>query len=162
MDSEHAFTFITILCKQCYMQPRVVEKVMRKYLINTNKYQNKLWSKIVLDRLKRDCTGTNDVQQFSFSQLKRTQSIDEFNEYVHSNLNIKRRHAIKMEAKAKQDMILAKIELKKLINLNTLAGIEFTKFIDNQWNIGWKQHEKCCKEKIAGLKSKQVKILKNM
>ena len=43
--------------------------------------------------------------------------------------------------------------------METIAGIEFTKFIDVQWNREWKQHEISCQEKISRLKEKQVKKL---
>ena len=84
-----------MLAYECYMQPRVVEKLMRSCLISTNKYQNKLWSKITLDRLKKHGVGTNDVQSFAFSQLKINKSKKYFSEYGHCNLVIKYQHALK-------------------------------------------------------------------
>ena len=71
---------------------------MRNCLISTNKYQNKLRSTITLDRLRKSCTGTKDVQKFAFSQMKRSNNVENFKDNVNSNLEIKQRKASKEEA----------------------------------------------------------------
>ena len=74
-ESLHAYRFIATLCNECYIQPKVVEGLMRTVYEETFKYQNKLWSKITLDRLKKNNIGTNDLQKFAFSQMKRVWKI---------------------------------------------------------------------------------------
>ena len=51
MVIKHAYNFISTLCKECYIQPMVVEKYLRKVYESTFKYQTKLWSRISIDKL---------------------------------------------------------------------------------------------------------------
>ena len=54
-------------------------------------------------------------------------------------------------------MIKAKIDMKKLVNMNTVAVYEYNNFIDRQWNHNWKHHKEKTNNKIKNLKIKQVK-----
>ena len=64
-----------------------------------------------------------------------------------------------MEKSTKRDMILSKIGLKNIVNMNNLAGVEFNSIIDNDWKLQWKANEDNCVNKVEWLKIKQVKKL---
>ena len=121
MTLDHAFRLVTSICNECYIQPKVVAKLMRNNLSNTMKYQNKLWSKTFLERLAKSCIGTNEIQNLAFSEFKRTNNLQSFKECIYENMNRKKKSAIKDENSAKMDMIKSKIELKRNVNMNTVA-----------------------------------------
>ena len=91
----HAYHFIATLCKECYIQPKAVENCMRKVYEDTLKYQTKLWSRIMIDKLLECHVGTNHVQSFAMSHLMRTKSKKVFIECVDDNLKIIRKCASK-------------------------------------------------------------------
>ena len=161
-NNTHAFRLISSLCKQCYMQPKVVEQLMRKSLIATLQYQSKLWSRILIERLLKKHIGLPDVQSVALKQLRRNKNKDLYYKCINSIMNINKESALREENRAKSDMTLAKIELKKEIKLHTIAGNEFTSIVDYQWNVNWIENEKHCVNKISWLKAKQVKKLEEI
>ena len=88
MEYSHAYNFITRLCNECYIQPKVVGELMRKSYDTTFKYQTKLWLRITVERLLKKHIGTNYVQNIGLNQLKRTKDIKVFQECIESNMNI--------------------------------------------------------------------------
>ena len=162
MNFTHAFKFISTLTKECYIHPKNVEKQMRNCVIQTFQYQNKLWSQIVLDRLLHKNTGTNEIQKLAISQLKRTKDLSLFKNVICENLNLLRNSAAKEEKAAKSSMIKSKIELKKLISIDTLAGNIFTNYVDQEWNKQWKYNENSCQNKVKWLVEKQENKIKTI
>merc|ERR1711954_73044 len=94
-ESLHAYKFIATLCHECYIQPKVVERLMRKVFEDTLKYQNKLWSRICIDKLIKCRVGTNHIQNFAFNQLRRARNKNIFMSCINYNLKIINKIAIK-------------------------------------------------------------------
>ena len=165
MNINNAFKFITSLCRQSYMQPDVVELNMRKHIELTDKYHNRLWTKIVLERLMSINVGTNDVQYHAFKQLRnmnvKNVSI-KFRGLIHDSMKYKLGDAIENEYEFKELMIKANIDLKKAVNMNTLSGNEYADFLDKLWNKNWKDHKEKCEEKVKWLANKQTETYKNL
>ena len=113
MEFKHAYNFIASLCRECYIQPMVVENIMRKVYEATIKYQTKLWSRITVDKLLKCHVGTNHVQSFAYNQVRRTKDKKVYFECVIENLKILRKSTVFEENEAKTNMIKAKIEMKK-------------------------------------------------
>ena len=72
-------------------------------------------------------------------------------------MNRKKKSAIKDENSAKKDMIKSKIELKRNVNMNTVAINAFNTLVDNEWKLQWKAKERECIKGVEWLKEKQVK-----
>ena len=161
MEHIHAYRFITRLCKECYMQPKVVSDLMRISFEDTLKYQTKLWSRITIERLLKKHIGTNYVQSIGYNQLKRTNDIHVFEECIEVNMNIVKKSSVREEKMARNNMIQSKIRLKKVVNMNTLAGEEFLNLVDKQWKYHWIKHKEKSYNKIKTLEEKQVKRLEN-
>ena len=158
MNSYNAFQFFNFLCKQSYMQPRVVEFKMRKHFESTRKYQNKLWTRNLLERLTQLCVGTNEIQIHASKQVKNMNNINIVSKYkgiIHQNMVIKLDDAIQNEEQAKTDMVQSCIELKREVNLNTITGYEYTSFMDKIWKKDWNIHKNKCNEKTIWLSNQQ-------
>ena len=67
----------------------------------------------------------------------------------------KLKDAIENENSTKKDMVQSSIELKKVVNLNTISGYEYKCYIDNMWNMAWNYHKEKCHGKINWLVWKQ-------
>ena len=132
---------------------------MRKVYEATIKYQTKLWSRITVDKLLKCHVGTNHVQSFAYNQVRRTKDKKVYFECVIENLKILRKSTVFEENEAKTNMIKAKIEMKKTVNMNTIAVNEYNNFIDRQWNQKWIFHKEKTIDKIRSLKEKQAKKL---
>ena len=61
---------------------------------------------------------------------------------VYDNMLYKFTDALENEEKAKYDMIQSSIELKKVINLDTISGYEYKQFVDSMWNMNWNKEKK--------------------
>ena len=59
-------------------------------------YQNKLWSKTLIERLCKKGIGTNE-QNHAFNKLKRNNDIKSFKYCINTNMNIAKNEAIKEE-----------------------------------------------------------------
>ena len=114
MTNLHAFKYIDMISHQCYIQPRAVAQLMRRCFLATIKYNNKLWTKTLLERLLSRCIGTNDVVKFAFSQVQMSKKIYDFYDVIKQNMERKLFHAAQNEKASKFDMIQCKIELKIL------------------------------------------------
>ena len=80
MTFSNAFTLIKQIAQECFMQPKAAEKLMRKIFNLSMKYQNKLWTKVTLERLVNNNVGTNEVVKFAQNQAnKSTKLISTFN-----------------------------------------------------------------------------------
>ena len=134
---------------ECYIQPRAVETIMRNSFNTTMKYQNKLWTRILLERLVMNNIGTKDVVQFADSQAKNSKGniLKIFNSVVIKNMSIKVDDAKEAEKVAKYDMVQRKIELKKVVKENTVAGQEFQQIVNYEWNKHWNIKSSQCTEK---------------
>ena len=140
------------------MQPRVVEFKMRKHFESTRKYQNKLWTRNLLERLTQLCVGTNEIQIHASKQVKNMNNINIVSKYkgiIHQNMVIKLDDAIQNEEQAKTDMVQSCIELKREVNLNTITGYEYTSFMDKIWKKNWNIHKNKCNEKTIWLSNQQ-------
>ena len=116
MNTNNAFKFIASLCQQSYIQPKVVEKKMRKHFELTNKYQRKLWTRTLLERLTNLGIGTKEVQSHASRQVQHMNDkkiSSKFNNIVYDNMLYKLTDAYENEDEAKTDMIQSSIELKK-------------------------------------------------
>ena len=102
MKMNKAITFITSLCKQSYIQPRVVEKKMRKNYELTFKYQRKLWTRTLLERLTNCSIGTNDIQNHASKQVQHMNEnkiTSKFLNIVYDNMLYKFTDALENEEK---------------------------------------------------------------
>ena len=113
MNVNNVFKSIRTLCSECYMQPRVVEEQMRKCYTETIQYQNKLWTRQTLERLKLKNIGTPDIQSIAAISSKHSFSKSMFSNVIHENMKLKLKDAICNEKIAKYDMIKSKIQLRK-------------------------------------------------
>ena len=77
------------------------------------------------------------VQSFAYNQVRRTKDKKVYFECVIENMKILRKSTVFEENEAKTNMIKAKIEMKKTVNMNTIAVNEYSNFIDRQWNQKW-------------------------
>ena len=66
----NAFRFVSTICRESFIQPGVVSKRMRKNVNLTLIYQDKIWTRILLERLADIGVGTNDAQNHAFKQVK--------------------------------------------------------------------------------------------
>ena len=116
------------------MPPWVVEKKMRKDLEATLKYLRRLWTRITLERLTNNTIGTNSVRRFAIQEGNYNKTKNEYLKFIKSNMTIKLEDAISKEKEAKKDMIQERIELKKFVNMNSIAGEEYQTYVDAEWN----------------------------
>ena len=72
------------------MQPRQAETMMRNSFNTTMKYQNKLWTKILLERMVMKNIGTNEVVLFAKNQAKnsKVRKMQVFKETVTENMKM--------------------------------------------------------------------------
>ena len=162
MNTHNAFKFISSLCKQTYIQPRVVESKMREHFESTAKYQNKLWTRNILERLTNLNVGTNEVQFYASKQVKQMNGNNvenKFKQIVYDNMKHKLNDALENEESSRKFMFQSSIELKKIVNLNTISGYEYKCYVDNMWNISWKFHKEKCHEKFEWLTKRQKREL---
>ena len=117
MNYSDAFTRMRLISNECYIHPRGAETKMRNCFNATIKYQNKLWTKIVLERLVNKNVGTNEVVQFAKNQAKNSvlKKMHVFESVIKQNMNIKLTDAKESEIKARNEMVKRKIELKQLL-----------------------------------------------
>ena len=162
MNINNVFTFISSLCKQSYMQPKVVEKRMRKHYELTCKYQTKLWTRTILERLTNLNVGTDDIKSHASKLVQKMNEKKMYSKYqniVHDNMLYKLTDALENEEKARLDMIPSNIELKKVVNLHTISGNEYKQFVDRSWNRNWNKSKRECQKKVDWLENKQKKEL---
>jgi len=128
MNSNNTFKFISSLCKQSYMQPKVVEEKMRKHFESISKYQNKLWTRNTLQILIDINVGTNEIQIHAIKQVKHMNSknvVNKFYRIIYDNMLTKVEDALENEETAKNDMIQSCIELKQVVKMSTITGYEY-------------------------------------
>ena len=128
-------------------------------------YQDKIWTRILLERLAEDSIGTYDAQHFAFKQIRLMNChgvASKFKKLVDANMKQKLIDAKENENDAKHDMVQSSIELKKLVNINTVAGMEFKQFVDYSWNKCWNTHKEKVKNKVERLKNKQKEKLEEI
>ena len=89
MNDLHAFDVIKNIAYECYMQPKVAESKMRNSLNLTLKYQNKLWTRILLERLVMKNIGTNEVVKFAKNQAMKSENKFQFQPVIRNNINLK-------------------------------------------------------------------------
>ena len=153
------FQLIRALCSECYIQLKVVEERMRKCYTETIQYQNKLWTRQTLERLKLKNVGTLEIQRIAAISSKHSLSKSIFSEIVSENMKLKLKDAIFNEKIAKSNMIHSKIELKNYVKPNSIAGVEFNRLIDLTWNTKWKTNSLECFKKVEGLELKQESLM---
>ena len=102
------------ISRQCYMQPRPVETKMRNSFNATMKYQKKLWTRTLLERLINNNVGTNEVVNFALNLVNNSKSKNPsmFEKTVIENMKIKLDDATKAEKEAKYIMIEGHCERK--------------------------------------------------
>ena len=85
----NAFLCMREISRQCYMQPKAAETKMRKSFNATMKYQNKLWTKTLLERLLDKNIGTNEVVNFALNLFKnsRSKKVSMFERTINENMN---------------------------------------------------------------------------
>ena len=158
MNNHSAFKFISSLCRQSYIQPSVVETKMRKHIELTDKYQDKLWTRIILERLMNANIGTNGVQNHALKQLKSMNQKNLQNKFigiVQDNMKYKYNDAVENEEESRVQMTQAQIELKKFVKEHSVAGIEYKSYVDKLWKRNWNMKSRKCVEKVNKLKEKQ-------
>ena len=133
---------------------------MREHFESTAKYQNKLWTRNILERLTNLNVGTNEVQFYASKQVKQMNGNNvenKFKQIVYDNMKHKLNDALENEESSRKDMVQSSIELKKIVNLNTISGYEYKCYVDNMWNISWKFHKEKCHKKSEWPTKRQKK-----
>ena len=109
------------------MQPSVVESKMRKHIELTDKYQNRLWTRILLERLLKITVGTNYIQNHAIRQIRNmnVKHVNmKFKGIIHDNMRYKLGDAKENESDMKEQMTQANIELKKSVRKTSISGYE--------------------------------------
>ena len=157
----NVFEYIRNICQQSFMQPRIAENLMRKNISTISKFQNKLWTKNILQRLCKNNLALNDVHIYAENQQKKSKNKQTYSNIVKENMTRKLSDAIKEFNKAKYDMVQSKIELKTVVKPNSVVGREYDDIVNNDWNKSWRINCKKCDDKIKSLQEKQ-KHIKNI
>ena len=107
MNFPDAFLRMRFISNQSYIHPRGVETKMRSSFNATIKYQNKLWTKTLLERLAKKKVGTNEIVQFARNQARNSKEkeIYVFEKCIVENMKIKLTDAEEALQKAKIDMV---------------------------------------------------------
>ena len=164
MNFSDAFFRIRTISNESYMHPRGAETKMRNTFNAIMKFQNKLWTKILLERLTNKNIGTNEVIQFARNQAKncKEKKIYVFEQCIYENMKIKLTDAEEAECKARKDMVHRKIELKKVVREDTVVDQELQRIINFEWNRSWHMKSLQNAEKIKWLSHKQELIFKEI